>query len=300
MKSFKFFSLVVAAVSALLALPSFSQTAGLYVGGIPVATCTYDSGAFQGGTLQINCTTSVIYTGTGGGTGPYALIVSASPSAGGTFACGSTGGACAATYPATTQVPVTAVPATGYTFQSWATGPCAASTNPLCTVTFTNAAIAMTANFGSSTTSPPPPGVVMVTTPLPPICGTAAGSTFSGTVGTTYAWPLTHTSTGNGSIQATAAAGANNSYSIEMSISKVPGDWTTAQSMTVTTLTFPHTTTHPYYGVFGAESASLTWAPATDSKGSAVVPTTEQWYFNLRFVNAGSTVTLQVTSPTCS
>jgi hypothetical protein len=303
MKIFKLFSTVAALVPLLMASPTYSQSISLNVGGVSQASCTYSSmtvDSTTGGTINVTCSSAVT---TGGATPPppgsYALTVAASPAAGATFACTNLGGACSATYPTGTVVPVYVTPATGYTFSTWASGPCVGTTASPCSVTM-NAAVSMTATMtvnggGGGGTTPPPNGVVMITTP--PLCGTGLGSTGTYTAGTTYSFPLPKTSTGTGTLAISAESGIGTNVVMEVSFSQTPGDWTTAQN--ATQLLYGVIVYHPWYLKTGGYP-SMTWANPGSGNVATVDTSTQQWYANIRTDNLSGFLNVQLSSPNCN
>ena len=141
----------------------------------------------------------------------------------------------------------------------------------------------------------------------PPIC--AANSNFSGSAGTIYAFPIPHTTSGSGQVALTLYPFSQSNFSIELSISKAPGDFATAQAMTLTkTGGFGGgaTVVHPYYAPPGGnESAGMNWVALDAGQGIPVVAANEQWYLNVRFVPTTAyqgpwTVTVQVSTLSCS
>ncbi len=165
-------------------------------------------------------------------------------------------------------------------------------------MTFTNAAVIMTATLGNGGTTPPPPppGVVLIT--APGICGSAAGSTITFNMGTTYAFLLPKTTTGAGQVAISSEGGVGTNAQLEVSFSKVAGDWTTAKNTAqVSTSGFFGVTTYPYYTQQGGY-ASLAWQGTAGS--SALVPPAEQWYVNFRMSNATGYLTVQLSSPGCN
>jgi hypothetical protein len=298
MKCFNILAAFAATASTLIAISSHAQTVTLTGNDGTSASCSYISAALVGGNLSVSCPTVTSNASTPPGS--YALTLSSNP-AGGTFTCN--GSACTATYAAATAVSVVANAAAGATFTSWTgcsgANAVAGSSANICNVTM-NAAMALTANY-STTTAPPPPGVTILTTPA--ICGT--NSSYTGSAGTTYAFAIPHTSSGQGSIGVTLYPFSNSSFQIESSISKVAGDSATAKTMPLIKTTFPAGTVYPYYKLGGTESGGLSWVPLDAGKGIPVVPAGEQWYFNLRFVPTTAyqgpfTVTVQVSSPNCN
>jgi hypothetical protein len=309
MKHLKFFAVVGTLFSLFAATPSFAQTASLNVGGIPTATCSFTSLTIDNGNLNVTCTTSVNYTGgsTPPAGGPYTLSATISPSASGTvtansgtFTCGAA--SCSGTYASGSTVVLTATPIGGSTFAGWSGGGCTGTGT--CTVTNMTTNVGVIATF-TTTTTPPPSGVLVMTTP--PIC--AANSHYDGSAGTIYAFPIPHTTSGSGQMALTLYPFSQSNFSIELSISKVPGDFATAKTMPLTktggfgggsVVTFPY-----YAPPAGNESAGLTWVAVDAGRGIPVVPVAETWYMNVRFVPTTAyqgpwTVTVQVSTPTCS
>jgi hypothetical protein len=260
----------------------------------------------SGGNIDITCSTPVSNTGTGTpNTGPYALTVNVSPALSGTisatptgaavaFACGSTGVLCTGTYASGSAVTLTATALSGFTFTSWSGGPCNASTSTTCAVPAMTGAVSMTATFTSSggTGTTAPPGVVMKAFPANNLIG--SGSYFYGDKGVTYAMPLPTTPNGRASVYLSPEGpppliGTNGHW--ELSLSKVPGDWTTAKTSTVPG--WGGVATYPYYDNQGGQSGGVTWIPFVGTGGYTglpYIPPGEQWYLNLRFTDISGAI----------
>ena len=310
MKSLKILAAAGALASAFFALPASAQTASLNYGTNTPVTCTFSGLTLLNGNLDITCTTPATNTNTPVGTGPFTVTVNILPAGSGTIAapagvsnwqCGTgvSGTSCTGTVAASTATTFTATAATGYTFSNWQGATCTGGNNTASCATTISSNVTMSANFTSGGTTAPP-GVVMIGTPG--ICGSAVGTMASFNMGTTYSFTLPKTSSGAGQVAISSEGGVGTNAQLEVSFSKVPGDWTTAKATSQTTSGgfgfggFSQVI-YPYYSQQGGY-VSLPWQ--STGSGAAIILPTETWYVNLRMSNATGYLTVQISSPGCN
>ncbi len=314
MKSLRILAAAGALASAFIALPAAAQTASLNFGTNSPVTCTFSGLTLVNGNLDVVCTTPATNTGTPT-PGPYTLTVNILPLGAGTVAApagasnwqcasGVSSTSCTGTFASASPITLTATPATGYNFTSWAGATCAAGASSATCATNIASNLTMTASFAAGSSTPPPTTnnpLSATIIPAPGICGSAVGTQIVFNMGTTYSFVMPKTTSGAGQVAISSEGGVGTNAQLEVSFSKVPGDWVTAKATSQTTTTGGFVgftqTIYPYYMQQGGY-VSLPWQSSGTS--AAVILPTEAWYVNLRMSNATGYLTVQISSPGCN